>query len=82
MHFSLSKTTLHPALHSIHIPMRDAIVMPGRMYPVNTVERPGIFMSQMCVDDTLLPSGKLIVIGLFVVLKLLLCRQLHASGLS
>ena len=51
--------------------MRDAIVMPGTMYPVNTVGRPGIFMSQMCVDDTLLPSGKLIVIGLFVVRRFL-----------
>jgi hypothetical protein len=28
-------------------------------------------MSQMCVDDTLLPSGKLIVIGLFVVRRFL-----------
>jgi len=51
--------------------MRDAIVMPGKMYPVNTVGRPGIFTSQMCVDDTLLPSGKLIVIGLFVVRRFL-----------
>ena len=46
-------------------------MMPGIMYPVNTVGRPGIFMSQMCVDDTLLPSGKLIVIGLFVVQRFL-----------
>jgi len=28
-------------------------------------------MSHMCVDDTLLPSGKLIVIGLFVVRRFL-----------
>jgi hypothetical protein len=28
-------------------------------------------MSQMCVDDTLLPSGKLIVIRLFVVWRFL-----------
>jgi hypothetical protein len=46
-------------------------VMPGTMYPVNTIGRPGIFMSQMCVDDTLLQSGKLIVIGLFVVRRFL-----------
>jgi hypothetical protein len=45
--------------------------MPGTMYPVNTVERPGIFMSHMCVNVTLLPSGKLIVIGLFVVRRFL-----------
>ena len=42
-------------------------MMPGTMDPVNTIGRPGIFMSHMCVDVTLLPSGKLIVIGLFVV---------------
>ena len=46
-------------------------MIPGTMYPVNTIGRPGIFMSQMCVDDTLLPSGKLIVIGLFVVRRFL-----------
>ena len=46
-------------------------MMPGTMHPVDTVGRPGIFMSQMCVDDTLLPSGKLIVIGLFVVRRFL-----------
>ena len=40
------------------------MVIPGTMCPVNTVGRPDIFMSQMCVDVTLLPSGKLIVIGL------------------
>jgi len=51
--------------------MRDAIVMPGTMYPVNTIGRPGIFMSHMCVDVTLLTSGKLIVIGLFVVRRVL-----------
>jgi hypothetical protein len=55
---------LHPALHNIRIPISDAIVIPGTMCPVNTVGRPGIFMSQMCVDVTLLPSGKLIVMGL------------------
>ena len=48
------------------MPMRDAIVIPGTMCPVNTVERPGILMSQMCVGVTLLPSGRLIVIGSLV----------------
>jgi hypothetical protein len=70
-HFSLAKTTLHPALHSIRMPMRDAIVMPGTMCSVSTVGRPGIHMSQMCVDVTLLPSGRLIVIGLFVLRRFL-----------
>ena len=42
-------------------------MMPGTMYPINTIGRPGIFMSHMCVYVTLLTSGKLIVIGLFVV---------------
>ncbi len=46
-------------------------MMPGTMYTVNTVGRPGIFMSHMCVDVTLLPSGKLIVIGLIVVQRFL-----------
>ena len=45
--------------------------MPGTTYPVNTIGRPGIFMSHMCVDVTLLPSVKLIVIGLFVVRRFL-----------
>ena len=46
-------------------------MMPGTIYPVNTIGRPGIFMSHMCVDVTLLPSVKLIVIGLFVVRRFL-----------
>jgi hypothetical protein len=33
------------------------------MCPVKIVGRPGIVMSHMCVDFTLLPSGKLIVNG-------------------
>jgi len=57
--------------------MRDAIVMPGTMYPVKTIGRPGIFMSHMCVDVTLLPSGKLIVIGLFVVWRVLDRHAFH-----
>jgi hypothetical protein len=47
------------------------MVVPGTMCPVNTVGRPCIVMSQMCVDVTLLPSGKLIVIGLSDLRRLL-----------
>ena len=46
-------------------------MIPGTMCPVNTVGRPGILMSQTCVDVTLLPSGRLIVIGLFVLRRFL-----------
>jgi hypothetical protein len=53
------------------MPMRDAIVIAETMCPVNTVGRPGIVMSQMCVDFTLLPSGRLIVIGLLVLRRFL-----------
>jgi hypothetical protein len=43
--------------------IEDAIVIPGMICPVNIVVRPGMMMSQMWVDETLLPSGKLMVIG-------------------
>jgi hypothetical protein len=46
-HFSLSKVTLHPALHKILMPVRDAIVIPGTICPINIVGRPGMVMSQM-----------------------------------
>ena len=62
-HFSLSKVTVHPALHSTRIPNKDAILIPGTICPINTVGRPGIVMSHVCVDITFLPSGRLIVIG-------------------
>ena len=48
------------------------MVIPGTMCPVNTVGKPGIVMSQMCVDVTLLPSGKLIVIGLLALRRFLM----------
>jgi hypothetical protein len=58
-HFDLVNTTEHLALHSTQMPINDAIINLGTMCPVNIVGRPGIVMSHMCVDFTLLPSGKL-----------------------
>jgi hypothetical protein len=55
----------------MRIPISDAMVIPGTMCPVNTVGRPSIVMLQMCVDVTLLPSGKLIVIGLLALRRFL-----------
>ena len=55
-HFDLVNTTEHPALHSTQMPINDAIVNLGTMCPVKIVGRPGIVMSHMCVDFTLLPS--------------------------
>ena len=60
---ALVNTTVHPALHSTWMPINDAIVNLGTMCPVKVTGRPGIVMSHMCVDFTLLPSGKLIVSG-------------------
>ena len=62
-HFNLVNTTEHPASHSTRMPINDAIVNLGTMCPVKIVGRPGIVMLHMCVDFTLLPSGKLIVNG-------------------
>jgi hypothetical protein len=62
-HFGLVNSTEHPALHSISMPINDAIVNLGTICLVKIVGRPGIVMSHMCVDFTLLPSGKLIVNG-------------------
>ena len=62
-HFDLVNTTVHPASHSTLIPNNDAIVNLGTMCHVKIVGRPGIVMLYMCVDFTLLPSGKLIVNG-------------------
>ncbi len=45
------------------MPIRDAIVIPGMICPVNIVGRPGMVMSQMWVETILLPSGKVMVIG-------------------
>jgi hypothetical protein len=46
--------------------MRDAIVMPSTIWPVNVVGSPGMLMSQMWVDETLVMSSKLTMMGLFV----------------
>ena len=62
-HFDLVNTTEHPALHSTQMPINDAIVNLGTMCPVRIVGGPGIVMSHMCVNFTLLLSGKLIVNG-------------------
>ena len=61
--FSVLKVTLHPTLHQILMPIRDAIVIPGMICPVNIVGRPGMVMSQMRVKTTLLPLSKVMVIG-------------------
>jgi hypothetical protein len=45
------------------MPIRDAIVIPGMIRSVNIVGRPGMMMLQMWVEETLLPYGKLMVIG-------------------
>ena len=66
---SLSKRTLHPALHRMGIPKSDAVVMSGMICPVSTLGSPGITMSHMCVDLILQPSGSLTVMG-FVALRL------------
>ena len=71
-HFDLVNSTKHPALHSTRMPINDAIVNLGTMCPVKIVGRPGIVMSHMCVDFTLLPSGKLIVKGCVEGRKLLM----------
>ncbi len=60
-HFSLSNNTLHPALHRGRIPISNATFNDGTICPVIIDGRPGILMSQTCVDNTLLPSDKLIV---------------------
>jgi hypothetical protein len=62
-HFALVNTTVHPASHSTRMPINDAIVNLGTMCLVKVTGRPSIVMSHMCVDFTLLPSGKLIVSG-------------------
>ena len=55
--------TVHPRLHNILIPTSDATVRSGTMCPSNTYGNPGISRSQICVDLTIMPSGKLIVRG-------------------
>jgi hypothetical protein len=66
MHFSSLNVTVHPAFHNTLMPNSDAFLIPGTMCPVNTVGRPGMVMLHVCVDLTILPSGRLTVIGLMV----------------
>ncbi len=74
--FSLSKTTLHPALHKGRIPIREAIFNDRLMFPVNICGSPGILMLQTCVDHIVVPSGKFILSGLVAI------RLLSTSALS
>ena len=75
-HFSLSNTTLHPAMHRGWITISNATFNDGTICPVSIVGRSGIWMSQTCVDTTFLPSGKLIVSRSFAM------RLLSMSSLS
>ncbi len=59
----LVNTTLHPALHSTLIPIKDAMDSLGTTCPTKTVGSLGMVMSHVCVDLTLLPSGKCVVSG-------------------
>ncbi len=54
---------MHPSLHNIRIPTSDATVSLGTMCPSNTCGNPGIYRLHICVDFTIVPSGKLIVRG-------------------
>ncbi len=57
---------MHPALHSGLIPIKDAMVRCGRICPLKVNGKPGIVMSQTCVDMTFLLSG-IFIIKAFVV---------------
>ena len=59
----LVNTTLHPASHNTLIPIKDAMDSLGTTCPTKTVGSPGMVMSHVCVDLTLLPSGKFMVSG-------------------
>ena len=60
-HIDFVNNTKHPAFQRTRMPINGAIVNLGTMCPINTVGGPGIVMLHMCVDLSLLPSGKLIV---------------------
>ena len=63
LHFLLSNTTLHLALHKGRIPMRDTIFNDGTMWPVNSFGSPGILMLHTCVNHIVVPLGKFILSG-------------------
>jgi hypothetical protein len=62
-HFSLSKMTLQPTLHSGQIPISKAIFRSRMMCPMSVMGNPGICMLHTCVDLIFLPSGRLTVRG-------------------
>ncbi len=76
LHFSLSKTTLHLALHKGRIPIREAIFNDGTMCPVNVCGSPGIWMLRTWVDRIVVPSSIFILSGLVAI------RLLSTSALS
>jgi hypothetical protein len=53
--------TLHPAMHRTIMPIKDAIDNLATMCLVKTMGRPGIVMSQRCVNLTWQPFGKFIL---------------------
>ena len=55
--------TLHPASHSTLTPINEAIDRLGTMCPMSVLGRPGMVMSQQCVDLIFDPSGRLMVSG-------------------
>ena len=55
--------TSHPALQSTRMPISDAMVKFGTMCPCRTFGSPGSTMSQMCVDRTTSPFGRLMERG-------------------
>ena len=63
LQFVFVNTTSHPELHRTLMPINDVIDSFGTKCPNNTIGSPGNVMSQVCVDFTFVPSGRLIVIG-------------------
>ena len=59
----LVNITSHPTLHSTLIPINDVMDSLGTTCPTKTVGRPGMVVLHVCVDLTLLPSGKFMVSG-------------------
>ncbi len=54
---------MHPSLHNILIPTSDATVSSGTMRPTKTCGNPGISRSHICVDLTIEPSGKSLILS-------------------
>ncbi len=80
LHFLLSKITLHPALQSGLIHMREAMPSEGTICRVNTVGMPGILMSHTCVDWIYFLSGRLIVRGVNARRLLSTCTRHDENG--